>query len=67
MNGRRNQLTIPLGHNDNVSTFDTAPGHGSFHAFCAKIQEENAMKEPKLLANLNVVSNDKDRDRKKLS
>lgn len=61
-NQGKNELTIPLGQNDNVSTFKTDPGCDNFHAFCANIQDDNSLEKPKLVANLNAVSDDEDDD-----
>ena len=61
-NGGKNEIEIPLGAHDNVATFETSPGYSRYHAFHTKIEEEVSDDSPKLLAELNVVSDDEDSD-----
>ena len=61
-NKGKNELEVPLGINDNVSTFETAPGYNKYHAFCASVTEEDMDEKPELIANLNIVSDDEEPD-----
>ena len=46
---RKHQLTVLLGHDDNVTTFQLAPSYHAFQAFCKKASlgdDQQQDKEP---------------------
>ena len=55
-------MIVPLGLNDNVATFDTAPGYKKYKAICSTIEDEESEDDPTMLADLNMVSEDKQED-----
>jgi hypothetical protein len=61
-NDRKNQLTIPLGKNDNVVTFTTNPGYSRFAAFCATADLNYATKQvdPIIATPAKAVSDDEE-------
>ena len=63
-NGGKNKLIVPLGLNDNVAMFDTAPGHKKCKAFCSTTDNEESKDNPTLLADLNVISKDEQEETK---
>ena len=62
-NGRKNKLTIPLGKQDNVATFHTAPGFRKFEAFCATAEINYAEEQINpIIAHETLVVTDDDED-----
>ena len=56
------KLTIPLGDNDNVATFRTAPGYDKYQVFChqCKFEVDYELSRPAIIeeATLQDVAND---------
>jgi hypothetical protein len=63
-NQRRNKLTVPMGQN-NVATFQLAPGYGKFTAFCAEagVDYEKAQSDPIVVKSSQIISDDEDGDK----
>jgi hypothetical protein len=61
-NDRKNTLTIPLGKQDNVATFYTAPGYRKFEAFCstAELNYAQEQEDPIIADETLIVSDDDD-------
>jgi hypothetical protein len=57
---RHNRLSIPLGRNNNVATFGTAPGYRKSKAFCttAELNYEEEQVDPIIATPAEIVSND---------
>ena len=49
-------MTIPLGRDDNVATFRTAPGFGKYDLFCQKceISEYEEMTRPLIIKDTQI-------------
>jgi hypothetical protein len=53
-NSRQNHLTIPLGKNNNIATFHTAPGYNKFEAY------EQELDNPIIATPAQIVSDEED-------
>ena len=62
-NNQKYQHAVPLGKQDNVATFDLAPGYANFDVFCqeAKIDYAETINEP-ICHKATTVSDDEDDD-----
>jgi hypothetical protein len=59
-NQRKHKLTIPLGKDDNVATFQLASGYKKFLAFCAEAELDyrDEQENPIIAEEAQVVSDD---------
>ena len=54
-------MDVPLGRDDNVATFQLAPGYMKYHAFCAEAGiEGNEDEDNLIIADPNIISDGED-------